>query len=454
MGTGIGGTDMKRLLNQLWIVIGAVVAAFVVSWFIYMPDAEQRGAWRAQSGGSIITLNMLQAKLYSESSHSCVEQLTFPAHMKLVEFAEGATVSVEDDTLMLRVDGALDATPYTRIDALPDTCGPAGDTTPRDVFDAMWTAMDEHYAFFDLYGIDWDARRALAPEPTAEMDGTELYDLISQALEGLDDGHVQLGTPIGYFSPSEAPTWFTQDPFFTRDGYLIRADLTRAAHDTVGTALTPVELTGIEYALLSDGVGYISIRHMGFDTPFGARSEPAMAQAFIQVADALAEANSIIIDLRYNPGGSDSVSFGVASHFVDQPLDVFTKTTRDGNGQTAPFTAKLQPFDAAPLTQPVIVLTSKLTGSAAEILTMAFREMPQVTVMGEATSGGLSDILGFKLPNGWDLGLSHQTYRTMDGELFEGIGITPDVPFEIEAAPLINGEDPLLRAAFARAREG
>ena len=98
----------------------------------------------------------------------------------------------------------------------------------------------------------------------------------------------------------------------------------------------------------------------------------------------------------------------------------------------------------------MILLTSKLTGSAAEILTMALRELSQVTVMGEATSGGLSDILSFKFPNGWGLGLSHQTYRTMDGDLFEAVGIPPDVHFAIDAAPLLLGEDPLLRAAFAR----
>ena len=452
MGTGAGGADVKRLLNQLWIVIGAVVAAFVMSWVYYMPDAEQRGVWHAQTGGSIIALNMLQAKFYSETSVSCVEQLTFPAHLKLVEFAEGATVTIDGDTLLLRIDGALDPTPYTPIETLPAACGPATDATPRDVFDAMWTAMNEHYAFFDLHSVDWDARRTLAPAPDAEMNDVALYNLLSQALIGLDDGHVQLGSPMGYFSPFQAPVWFTQAPYFERDNYLIRADLTRTAYETVGAPLTPVELTGIEYALLPDGVGYISIRHMGFDTPFGARSEPAMAQAFVEVADAMAQANSIIIDLRYNPGGSDSVSFGVASHFTDQPVDVFTKTTRDGDTQTAPFTATLHPFDTTPLTQPVIVLTSKLTGSSAEILAMALREMPQVTVMGEATSGGLSDILGFKLPNGWGLGLSHQTYRTMDGALYEAVGIEPDIPFSIDAEPLMNGEDPLLRAAFERAR--
>lgn len=439
---------MQRLLRQIWIVIGVLVGAFVLSWVYYMPDGDQRGVWRSDTGGMVITLTPFQAKLYSETSVSCVHQLSFPAHLKLVELAEGAVVEASGDTMLLSIDGSLDSTPFTRIDALPSTCGEATpDATPREVFDALWAAMDEHYAFFDLHGVDWNARRALAPEPDELMDDMALFARLSETLEGLDDGHVQLGTPVGYFSPAVAPDWFAQDTTLDRDA------LWQAARDTIGTPLTPVELTGIEYVLLPDGVGYVMIRAIALNTPFGTKEQPAMALAFAEVAEAFSDASSIIIDLRYNPGGSDSVAFGIAGHFVDAPLDVLTKTTRNGDQQTPPFTATLLPVDTSPLTQPVIVLTSRMTGSAAEILTMALRKLQNVTTMGEATSGGLSDIVGFKLPNGWDLGLSHQTYRTMDGALYESVGIPPDVPFTIEAAPLQMGEDPLLRAAFAAARD-
>lgn len=436
-----------NLLRQLWIVIGAVVAAFVVTWVIYMPTSAERGVWRAQTGGQIITLTALQAKLYSETSASCVHQLSFPAHMKLVEFAEGATVDMDADTLVLRVDGSLDVTRFERIDGLPDGCGPANlDAAPQDVFDAMWAAMDEHYAFFDLHGIDWDERRALRPDTAATMTDAALFGILSDTLSGIDDGHVQLGTPLGYFSPARAPDWFPADAPLSRDG------LWQTARRTVGSDLTPVELTGIEFTLLPDGIAYVMIRQMSVNAPMGAREQDAMGQAFAAVADAIQDARHIIIDIRYNPGGSDAVAFGIASHFTDQPIDVLTKTTRHGNGQTAPYTATLPAYDATPLSQPVTVLTSKLSGSAAEIFTMAMRELPNVTTMGEATSGGLSDILGFKLPNGWDFGLSHQTYRTMDGALYEAVGIPPDVPVAIDGEALRAGEDPLLRAAFARAR--
>lgn len=438
-----------RLLRQLWITLAVLVGGFALSWLVYMPNGEQRGVWRSEAHGTIITLSPLTAQMYSETAVSCLHQLSFPAHLKLVEWAEGATIDVEGDTARLHVDGTLDPMILTRIDALPDSCTEAdpATATPRQVFDVMWHAMSDHYAFFDLHGVDWDARRALAPAEEVSMTDEALFALLSEALIGLDDGHVQLGTPFGYFSPAQPPDWLPDD------APLDRASLIQLARDTIGTDLTPVELTGVEFTLLPGGIAYVMVRHMGIDTPFGARSGEAMALAFQPVAEALQNADAIILDLRYNPGGSDTVAFGLASHFTANPREVFTKTTRQGDGQTAPFTAALLPFDDTALDQPVIVLTSQLTGSAAEILTMALRDMDQVTTMGEATSGGLSDIMGVKLPNGWDLGLSHQTYRSTQGELFEGIGIPPDVPFEIETAPLLRGEDPLLRAAFARARD-
>lgn len=311
-----------NLMRQLWTVIGALVVAFVVTWVIYMPDAEERGVWRAATGGSIITLDVFQAKLYRETPTSCVHDLSFPAHLKLVEFVEGATVTGEGDQLMLRVDGALDPTPYVKIEALPDTCGPANpDATAADVFDALWSAIDSLYAFFDLHGVNWDERCALAP--TGPLTDDALFALLSQTLEGLDDGHVQLVSPLGYLSPAAAPDWFPDPVPFDRN------DLRQAARDTVGADLIRIDQTAIEYALLPDGIGYVMIREMDLITPMGAREEPAMALAFAQVADALEYASAIIIDIRYNPGGSDGVAFGVASHFTDQTIDVLTKTTRD-----------------------------------------------------------------------------------------------------------------------------
>ncbi|MEE9427725.1 MAG: S41 family peptidase [Paracoccaceae bacterium] len=438
---------MRHLFR--WTVALTLFAAiaFGISWLIYMPNSQERGTWRAQAGGMIITLNPLRADVYRATSISCIHQLSFPGHLKIVELAEGASVKVVEGRLHLLIDSDLGSTVFDRIDALPENCARANpDTaTPRETFDVMWTAMNEHYAFFDLHGVDWQARHDLAPAADAQMSAEDLFEVFKMTLAGLDDGHVQLvADPLGYFSPALAPKW-------AQTAGLDRGELTKIALENIASPMTQIDGSLIEYALRDDGIGYILIPEMDIDNPLGVATGPATAQAFATVADALVDTKAIIIDIRYNPGGNDAVSFGIASHFIGKPTPAFSKSSRIGDTQGPSFEAIVQPFDDTPLTQPVILLTTRLTASGAEIFTMAMREIPQVIVMGEPTSGGLSDILDFDLPNGWRLGLSDQTYLTPDGSLYEAIGIPPDIKVEIDAAALGRGEDPLLEFAIEQA---
>ena len=165
-------------------------------------------------------------------------------------------------------------------------------------------------------------------------------------------------------------------------------------------------------------------------TGFGQRQNVVASQAFEQVAAYFAQAKAVIVDVRYNPGGSDDVALTYAGSFTPIARPVFTKTTRTQTGYTAPFTAHLTP-QVAQITVPTLLLTGPYTGSAAEVFTLAMRELPQVTVMGAATDGGLSDIMSVTLPNQWQFGFSHQIYTTMHGENFERVGITPDITLDL-----------------------
>lgn len=438
-----------RILRFLLLALLAIVAAFGLSWLIFMPDGNQRGTWRLSTGGSILQLTPFTARLYTESRHSCYQELIFPAHMKLVEMLEGARVDIENDQLLLSLDGSLDRRSFDKIEGLPEACttvDPAG-ATPKDVVDAVWIAMKDHYAFFDLYGVDWDDRRALTPTADATLSDDEIETLLLEMMAGLDDGHVHFGSPArGYESPSERPDWMPTEDSFTRDG------LRQMAETNAEATLTRSDASPFVYGLRDDGIGYIAINEMDVPVPFGGKSIPSAADAFADVLADLADAKALVIDIRYNPGGSDTISFGIAGHFVDADTPVFTKTTKDGDGATDPFTAILSPAAATAVSRPTIVVTSRLTGSAAEIFTLAMRTLPQVTTIGEPTGGGLSDVMGFVLPNGWGLGLSNQTYLTMDGALFEGIGIPPDVGITYQTDLLLQGDDHVLKAAFEQAK--
>ena len=403
-----------------------------------------------ETGGYILHLTPFTATLYSESSHSCLTDLSFPAHLKLIELTEGARIEIVDQQLDLSVDGSLGSMRFDKLAALPAACGDPDPHTAdlRDVFDATWAALDEHYAFFDLHGVDWDARRALAPDPGGPMppDNAAVMEMLLELTDGLDDGHVHFGSDeTGWDSPSVAPPWIPTNASFNR------TKLFDIAAKNVGAELSQHESEPIYYALREDGIGYIAVREMEVSVPFGSTSTRAMAEHFAAVLDALSDAKAVVIDIRYNPGGSDTVSFGLASNFIAAPLNAFTKTTRIGDSQSEPFQATVMPMDDIPYTRPVVLLTSRLTGSAAEILTLVMHEIDHVTTLGEPTSGGLSDVMGFTLPNGWGLGLSNQTYLTMDGNLFEAVGIPPDVIVAFDAAPLLAGQDPVLAAGFEHA---
>jgi C-terminal processing protease CtpA/Prc len=217
----------------------------------------------------------------------------------------------------------------------------------------------------------------------------------------------------------------------------------------IPSGLTNVTDTGLSYGFAAPGVGYISIAHMNVSSGFGTSLEAFAAKAFAPVAAAMAPARVFIVDIRTNPGGSDLIGLAYAGYFTATPVPVLSKTTRTSTGYSASLHHVLQPQGGPVLSQRVILLTGPLTASAAEIFTLAMRDLPQVTVLGAPTAGALSDILDVTLPNGWTLGLSHQRYLDQRGTLFEAVGIPPDLVRPVDIAGLAAGTDSLMAEAAA-----
>src|SRR5262245_33998311 len=66
-------------------------------------------------------------------------------------------------------------------------------TDPLSVFDEVWNEMDRHYAMFTVKDINWqeksDQFRLMIHE---DMSDHELFEVIANMLETLQDGHVSL----------------------------------------------------------------------------------------------------------------------------------------------------------------------------------------------------------------------------------------------------------------------
>jgi len=78
---------------------------------------------------------------------------------------------------------------------------------------------------------------------------------------------------------------------------------------------------------------------------------------------------------------------------------------------------------------------------------------PRVVRIGENTQGVFSDVLDRKLPNGWRFGLPNEIYRDSKGKVFDGAGISPDIPAPVFAdEDVAAGRDPGMAKALEALR--
>lgn len=365
---------------------------------------------------------------------------------------EELELSREDDGVSL----AWDLTSHAL--RLRDTSEAA--STPSDEqradarFNLEWfcATFREHYAFFEVRGVDWKAieagaRASLDPEASAE----ELFELLGAMLEPLEDAHCSLeaelpgGDSLEAYSGRPDPDPLAEEQFEAFRDLVDRSYLTSRPRRACAGRLS--------FGFLTEGVGYLRL-----DGMWGSRGrlERALDNAF----EELSQAEGLVLDLRFNGGGEDDYGFLLAARLVEEGILVATKEVRsdpeDASALTAVGELRVEPSGRAGFSGPVVLLVSRYTVSAAEVfgLSMLARR-PRAHIVGEASAGAFSDILVARLPNGWEVGLSNEVYRTGEGRCFEGRGLPLD--FEVETLRLDHlrmGADPALEAALAWLERG
>ncbi len=419
------------------------------------------GLWQSRGYGWLLHIEDDRYSLAHVTAKNCI-----PA-----EKGTRAEFQKSFDRIDLSRDGVLslhqagDLTRYTfdRLAAPPDvaviTPGTMGDAAVN--FETLWQTFDEHYAFFGLHVVDWQEEyRRYRPRVTPMLSEDALLEVFSEMLLPLEDGHVSLSAGdrhVQTLKMMELRLAFKKalglpnarvSPRTTVEAMSPKiADLLLAPFASTRDELKQAGNGIVSWCRLKDGVGYVSVlRLFGFaDTDAARRADdlPHTRQAVAEflandmaalepildrvVAD-LHDCRAIILDLRINGGGFDRAGLAIASRFADQPRVAFTKRARDGAAFTQTQEMRLSAAERRFDDKPVYVLTSPLCVSAGEICVLAMRALPQVTTIGQATAGMLSDNLNKLLPNGWQLSLSNEVYTSHDGKVFEGCGIAPDEP--------------------------
>jgi carboxyl-terminal processing protease len=167
--------------------------------------------------------------------------------------------------------------------------------------------------------------------------------------------------------------------------------------------------------VIDESIGYVQLTEFSDHTAeqFRAALESLLKQGI----------QSLIIDLRNNPGGLLDSAVEVAEPFFRKnELIVYTKGRKPSDREE--FRAE---SSAPPIALPLAVLINAGSASAAEIVTGALKDTGRAIVVGERSFGKGSVQSVFKLDRGEGLRLTTARYYTPGGVSIHERGIAPHV---------------------------
>lgn len=149
----------------------------------------------------------------------------------------------------------------------------------------------------------------------------------------------------------------------------------------------------------------------------------------------------IVLDLRYNPGGSLNATIEVASQFLKEGV-ILEDINGDGRRQTYRVKPGGQLTDI-----PLVVLVNRGSASAAEVISGAFQDAKRATIIGETTFGKGTVNTWKELSNGGAVYVSISHWYTPNGRQIERQGISPDIVVPMSEDDWRSGNDVQLRRA-------
>ena len=307
---------------------------------------------------------------------------------------------------------------------------------PYENFDTLWEILDERYCYFSYKNIDWvGVYNDISPRVNNAKDVFQLFDLMAEMIDTLEDGHVNLYAP---FDVSSCSGWFDSYPADFNSDFLYKhfdADLRSAG--------------GFAYTTLENGeIGYI--RYSSFSNGFTAANLAYIDAYFHQ----LNKVKGIIIDVRNNGGGSLGYSERLASCFFKEKTT--TGYMRHKTGKCHDCFSDPTPIITDPADAPidwsdkrVIVLSNRRCYSATNDFIVRMKQAPNVIVVGGITGGGSGMPLSQELPNGWMVRFSAVPMYDSDMQHTE-FGVIPDIEAHIS---LDDTDDTILLQAITYCKQ-
>jgi hypothetical protein len=241
-----------------------------------------------------------------------------------------------------------------------------------DDFEVTWNTINEVYPLLEYKKIDWDSIYIVYKQYTEDAKGDEFSQVLVDLLCELKDMHVYYvnkgrGLVFPYQSPRYQRDWNTFSPLVVRRYFN-----------------SPLQLgcrEKVEYGISKDNIGYIHIATF---------NEEGLLTDFDDVLYQMMSTKGLIIDIRHNNGGLMENVNRVVERFINDTIAI-EAYNKDG------VQINYDPFISASgensYTKPVVLLINGVTISSGEIIANVFKQLSNVTLVGDTTAGsGVGDI--------------------------------------------------------------
>ncbi len=348
-----------------------------------------------------------------------------------------------------------------------------------DIFESFWNGMNNNYVFWSIDTTNWDRVYTTYKPLFAKLnlldstDNVTAVNYFQQMTAGLIDSHYDLTfSTLGYeISPSynrkiaidnvtPDSIYSLPSDMFTRlipNNYIDASSLKKGV-DTINfdgstTAFTAVSGTiqnKILYLYFSDfAFGYASTNVL-----------PVLNYFFNKVAALPANIKGIIIDVRGNGGGEITDLDYLLGSMITKPLTFGYTRSKNGNGRLdytpwAPAIVTPQP-GAVNITVPIIALADHTSVSMAEMTAMAIKTLPNGRFVGTTTWGANGPLAPqvyynsgqFTVGSYLSVYTSSSMFKYLDGTIYEGKGVPPDIFAKETNAAYSSNVDLQLNAAI------
>lgn len=260
-------------------------------------------------------------------------------------------------------------------------------------FDAAWRLVHERYWDALHRQVDWQAVREIYEPQALAAESEETFFAVLEAMyEELGDNHSRFVRPSRV---EEIRLTYGDLPCVGVFG--------QSSTSTVGN---------VAYELLPPDIGYLRVPDLATG---GTASDVRAAVQELHAQDA----QSLVLDLRGNPGGRLIEMMQVAGVFTNGFLwRTITRWTLP-----LPYPA----IGASETDLPLVILVDNDVHSAAEGLAGGLQAQGRATVIGETTAGNVEAVLPFCLRDGSQAWIATGVLAPLVGATWEDRGVEPDV---------------------------